>query len=130
EEHERCLRTLSRSTLVSSHGESVVVTKKALQPLGDQAVLASFADETAALRFALSVRRQQLAWAQDVVLAYTTVAVFFDLDHINYAAAAGDLQKVDLPQVIPLPEETRLHSIPCCYEYQLDLARVAESTGL
>jgi inhibitor of KinA len=108
----------------------VVVTKKALQPLGDQAVLASFADETAALRFALSVRRQQLAWVQDVVLAYTTVAVFFDLDHINYAAAAGDLQKVDLPQTIPLPEETRLHSIPCCYEYQLDLARVAESTGL
>src|SRR5439155_15784832 len=28
------------------------------------------------------------------------------------------------------PEEGRLHSIPCCYEYQLDLARVAESTGL
>src|SRR5262249_18038233 len=53
-----------------------------LEPLGDQSVLAAFADEAGALRFAAAVRRMDAPWVVDVVQAYATVAVFFDADRI------------------------------------------------
>ena len=56
-----------------------------LQPLGDQAVLAACAMKPPPLRLAAAVRRLAPAWLLDVVQAYTTVAVFFDLDQIRYA---------------------------------------------
>src|SRR5436309_493038 len=40
-----------------------------LQPLGDQAVFASFEQEDAALRFAAAARRLDAAWVLDVVQA-------------------------------------------------------------
>lgn len=101
-----------------------------LRPLGDQAMLASFDAENDALRWAAAVRRLAPPWLVDVVQAYRTVAVYFDLDHINSAAvvsALDDLGRDDLPDVTA---ESRLHEIPCCYELQLDLARVALATGL
>ena len=98
-----------------------------LEPLGDQAVLATFADEPAAARFAEAVRDFHAPWLLDVVLAYVTVAVFYDLDHIDYELVAGTLRNVRLPKAA---EPGRLHVIPCCYEKQLDLKRVAEATGL
>jgi inhibitor of KinA len=101
------------------------------QPLGDQAVLAYFADEAAAWRFAAVVRQSNQPWLVDVVQAYTSVAVFFDLDKIRYAEVVeqvGRLQS-DLASSAVLPE-IRCHRIPCCYELQLDLARVAEQTGV
>ncbi|MGH7170304.1 MAG: 5-oxoprolinase subunit B family protein [Gemmataceae bacterium] len=100
-----------------------------LQPLGDQAVLASFATENDALRWAAAVRRLDQPWLIDVVQAYRTVAVFFDLEQTTLAAvtlALDDLTKGGIPDVAV---ETRLHEIPCCYELQLDLPRVAEVTG-
>jgi inhibitor of KinA len=102
-----------------------------LLPLGDQAVLAYFAEEAAALRFAAVVRRDQAAWLVDVVQAYTSVAVFFDAGRTHFAAVAHYLRQLaarppDAQQV----GESRLHHIPCCYELQLDLGRVAEHTGL
>ena len=100
-----------------------------LQPLGDQAVLASFAAESDAFRWAAAVRRLAEPWLVDVVQAYRTVAVFFDLEQTTLAAitrALDDLTKGGIPDVAI---ETRLHEIPCCYELQLDLLRVAEATG-
>jgi len=101
-----------------------------LRPLGDQAMLASFDTEDDALRWAAAVRRLAPPWLVDVVQAYRTVAVYFDLDQINSAAvvsALDDLARGGLPDVAG---ESRLHEIPCCYELHLDLARVAEATGL
>src|SRR5437867_3689042 len=102
-----------------------------IHPLSDQAVLAYFADETAALRFAAALRRCGEAWLVDVVQAYTSVAVFFDLDQTTFATAAERLRQL----VTALPGDDvafqgRLHRIPCCYEFQLDMARVVEHTGL
>jgi inhibitor of KinA len=97
------------------------------QPLGDQAVLASFAEEGPALRWAGAVRRLNPAWLLDVVQAYTSVAAFFDPDQVTYAGALGALR--DLAGA-GADSAGRLHEIPCCYERQLDLERVARHTGL
>jgi inhibitor of KinA len=101
-----------------------------LQALGDQALLASFATESDALRWAAAVRQMAEAWLVDVVQAYRSVAVYFDLDQTTFAEVTrrlDDLARAGLPDV---STETRLHEIPCCYELQLDLPRVAEATGL
>jgi inhibitor of KinA len=101
-----------------------------LRPLGDQALLASFDVEDEALRWAAAVRHLGPPWLVDVVQAYRTVAVYFDLDQITGAAvraALNGLAQGDLPDVA---SESRLHEIPCCYELQLDLPRVALATGL
>jgi inhibitor of KinA len=101
-----------------------------LVPLGDQAILAYLDDEAAALRFAAAVRQADPPWLVDVVQAYTSVAVFFDLDRIASAAAAGRLQALEQAATAAGPQPGRSHRIPCCYELQLDLARVAEHTAL
>jgi inhibitor of KinA len=102
----------------------------ALLPLGDQAALAYLADEAAALRFAAAVKRANERWLLDVVQAYTSVAVFFDLERTTFAAVAERLRQIEVdPTAADLPEGHR-HRIPCCYEFQLDLARVAQHTGL
>jgi inhibitor of KinA len=102
-----------------------------LVPLGDQAALAYFSDEITALRFAAAVRLDNVSWLVDVVQAYGSVAVFFDLDKVNFAEVSTHLRKLAEPRsrLGELPE-ARLHHIPCCYEFQLDLPRVAEITGL
>jgi inhibitor of KinA len=109
----------------------VVHPMTSLVPLGDQAVLAYFADEGAALRFAAAVRQDQSPWLVDVVQAYTSVAVFFDLDRTALPAVVDQLSRLDreLSPAGP-PPEARRHRIPCCYEFQLDLSRVAQHAGL
>jgi inhibitor of KinA len=97
-----------------------------LEPLGDQAVLATFSDEAAAARFAEAARGFHAPWLLDVVLAYVTVAIFYDLDQIEYELVAGTLRNLRLPKAL---ESGKLHVVPCCYEMQLDLKRVAELTG-
>jgi inhibitor of KinA len=99
-----------------------------LEPLGDQSVLAAFADEADALRFADAVRRMNAPWVVDVVQAYATVAVFFDADRIGFAEAAAGLRELK-PDASGAPPG-RLHQVPCCYELNLDLQRVAGATGL
>jgi inhibitor of KinA len=104
---------------------------ESLQPMGDKAALAVCRDEGAALRWAEAVRRLAPPWLVDVVQAYTTVAVYFDLDRITFAelapvlhglaAAEGKNDKAD---------PGRCHVLPCCYEMQLDLERVARHVGL
>src|SRR5439155_19057604 len=112
-------------------------------PLSDQAAMAYFPDEQAALNFAAAVRRAKPDWLVDVVQAYKSVAVFFDLDRIAFAQASLQLQELIAAEPSPASatEARRLtasasqaaaeerepvaHRIPCCYELQLDLSRVA-----
>src|SRR5262249_52779293 len=65
-----------------------------LIPLGAQAALAYFPDEAAALRFAAAVRRLTPAWLVDVVQAYTSVAVFFDLDQTRFQQLEPELRRI------------------------------------
>jgi inhibitor of KinA len=98
-----------------------------LLSLGDTGVLAYLPDEAAAQRFAAAARAADLPGRLDVVPAYASVAVFFDPGLTTLAAVGDALQKLDLADI---PEaEPRRHELPCCYEMNLDLARVAEHTG-
>ena len=115
-------------------------------PLSDQAAMAYFPDEQAALNFAAAVRRAKPDWLVDVVQAYKSVAVFFDLDRIAFAQASLQLQeliaakpspasstearRLTAPQAPAWEREPVAHRIPCCYELQLDLSRVAKHLEL
>jgi inhibitor of KinA len=102
-----------------------------LVPMGDQAALAYFADETAAFCFATALRRSEQPWLVDVVQSYRSVAAFFDLGQANFAQVAALMGRISATKkgLQDLPERRR-HRIPCCYEMQLDMARVAEHTHL
>ncbi|MDB5306900.1 MAG: allophanate hydrolase subunit 1 [Gemmataceae bacterium] len=117
-------------------------------PLGDQAVLAYFPDEPAAVRFAAAVRAAAPPWLQDVVPAYATAGVFFDADAVGLRAvmswvadlAGGGREPPEDPSPgsaaglfargAHAPRPPRTFQIPVCYERQLDMARVCEHTGL
>jgi len=102
-----------------------------LVPLGDRALLAYFAAEDAAGRFAARVRRHNPPWLTDVVQAYASVAVFFDLDRIDCEEAAGHLRRWEAEgAAADEAAPGRLHHIPCCYEMGPDLDRVARHGGL
>lgn len=101
-----------------------------LQPLGDQAVLAYFPDEAAACRFALHVRQLREPWLIDVVPAYASVAVYFDLGQTGFTQVRQRLTHLSADPQADLAVHDRLHPIPCCYELGLDLDRVAQHTGL
>jgi inhibitor of KinA len=100
-------------------------------PLSDQAAMAYFPDEQSALLFAAAVRQANPAWLVDVVQAYKSVAVFFNLNRIPFAEASKQLKGLIAAEPSQSPAaEVRQHRIPCCYELQLDLARVAKHVGL
>jgi inhibitor of KinA len=104
---------------------------ESLVPLGDQAALAYFANEDEAIAFAHDVRDAREPWLVDVVSAYASVAVFFDLKLTSFREVAERLRlivrKGAAKKKAPPPAA---HLIPCCYEFGLDLARVVEHTGL
>lgn len=100
-----------------------------LVPLGDQAVLVQAANEWDALAFAAAVRRQGFAWSEDVVQAYTSVAVFYRADAIDYLRAKERLAALDRQGGFD-PAASKLHLIPCCYELGLDFDQIANHTGL
>jgi inhibitor of KinA len=97
---------------------------ESVQPLGDQALFAAFKDESAALHFAAAVKQQQPPWILDVVQAYTTVALYYDLLCIGYKEVSAWAKGLKLTPPPGTPSG-QLHEIPCCYEMQLDLERVA-----
>jgi inhibitor of KinA len=103
-----------------------------LAHLGDQAVLAHLPDESSAWHFARSVRQAAPSWLVDVVSAYSSVAVFFDQDNTRLAEAELWLRDhlLSIEATAPAEEAGRLHRIPCCYEFQLDLERVARHQGI
>jgi inhibitor of KinA len=98
-------------------------------PLGEEAVIAYLPDEAAAVRFAGAVRAAAPPWLQDVVPAYASVGVFFDADAIRTADAIAWLRKQAIRRGPPA-HEPRRHEIPVCYDFDLDLPRVADHTGL
>jgi inhibitor of KinA len=102
-----------------------------LEPLGDQAVMAYCNDEAHATLFAAELRRFMPGWCVDVVQAYVSVAVYYDLSQIDFAQAADWLSQ--LPHA-KQPETARAsglpHTIPCCYEFGLDFQRIQEQTSL
>jgi inhibitor of KinA len=100
-----------------------------LFPLGDAAVLAYLPDEVAAQRFAAAARAVELPGRLDVVAAYASVAVYFDPGVTTLAAVTAMLHHLETAESGP-PTEPRHHQLPCCYELNLDLTRVAEHTGL
>jgi inhibitor of KinA len=100
------------------------------QCLGDQAALVYLPDEAAAWRFAAAARAAALPGRLDVVQAYASVAVFYDPGRTSFAAVADALRRLDADAADFRPPAPRTHELPCCYELQLDLARVAEHTGL
>jgi len=103
----------------------------AFLPLSDQAAMAYFPDEAAALNFAAAVRQAEPEWLVDVVQAYKSVAVFFDLNRITFAEVDRSLRELAARKSKrKQTTDVRRHEIPCCYELQLDLARVAEHVGL
>ncbi len=103
---------------------------RSLVPLGDQAALVYLCNEPAALAFADAVRHINARWLVDVVQAYASVAVFFDLGRMNFAAVAETLNALERQMPDGALPEVRHHDIPCCYERQLDLERVAAITSL
>lgn len=100
-------------------------------PLGDSAVLAYMPSEQAAIALAALARHQPPLWLRDAYAAYNTVAVFFDLLETDSKTVIGQLEawQAKMSAAISI-ERGRLHSIPCCYEFQLDLERIVEATGL
>jgi inhibitor of KinA len=98
-----------------------------IEPLGDQAVLVTFASEASAARFAGAVRRLEAAWLVDTVVSYTTVAVFFDQEQTESATVTAALRQLRLPRSA---NPGRLHLIPCCYERGQDMDRVTAAVRL
>lgn len=98
------------------------------QPLGDQAVLGYAPDEAGALRLAEALRRQAWPWLEEIVQAYTSVAVFYDAAQIDFDRAAARVRNVEVEKSTAAPGQ--LHRIPVCYERGLDLDSVAHHTGL
>lgn len=102
-----------------------------LEKLGDQAVLLRFAEETAAYRLAGKLRQAHRPWLVDVVQAYRSVAVFYDLRAVSVAEVASWLtERLAEPDDPAPPLDMRTFSIPCCYELGLDLDRIAVHSGL
>jgi inhibitor of KinA len=105
-------------------------------PLGDQALLAYFDDESAAVQFAQAVRAAHPEWLQDVVPAYASAGVFFDADAILLPDVIERLLTIrrgaePSERSAPLPvAANRYHTIPVCYELALDMPRVCDQTAL
>src|SRR5438093_7050978 len=100
------------------------MTLTQILPLGDQAALAYFDDEVAALRFAAELWAAPWPWLVDVVPAYASVGVYFDGRQTGFDDVAGLLQSAASKGAGAAPALGTLHVIPCCYEMALDLDRV------
>ena len=102
-----------------------------MQPMGDQALLASFPREDAAAHFASAVRRQRPPGLIDVVQAYSTVAVYFTLEVTRYHEVAAHARAIaEGVSQTNAPQAGILQRIPVCYDFPLDQNRVAQCTGL
>ena len=99
-----------------------------LEPLGDQAVLAYCTDEAHATALTAWVRSAMPAWCIDVVQAYVSVAVYYDIAVIEYARAADWLAQAE-HGAESAPADSRLHVIPCCYDLGLDFERIQAHTS-
>jgi inhibitor of KinA len=99
-------------------------------PLGDQGALAYCQNEGAALRLAAAARQANPLWLVDLVQAYASVAIFFDLDRTHFRVVAAWVRKLVENRVVTGTFPSPQHRIPCCYEFALDVPRITERTGL
>jgi inhibitor of KinA len=100
------------------------------EALGDQAVLVRCQDEDHATILAGEVRRRNPAWLVDVVQAYFSVAIFYDLSQVDFFQVVAWLEQ-ELSRQSPQQRVAgATHRIPCCYEFGLDFVRIREHTGL
>lgn len=98
-----------------------------VSPLGEQALLLKFEDEQSAWSAGEQIRRSQPAWLIDLVQAYVTIAIYFDLRISNQTAIRQQLPPLIQPgSNRESLQDQRLHEIPCCYDLALDLDQVAE----
>lgn len=100
-----------------------------IQPLGDQAAIAYCQDEDQAALLVANLRRLPPAWCIDVVQAYVSVALYYDVAAIDFIQVADWLATVST-EGGPSALAGRMHVIPCCYDLGLDLERVKSQTGL
>src|SRR5262249_32866600 len=98
-----------------------------LEPLGDRAYMAHFADEPAAVGWAAAVRDRRWPGVTDVVLAYRTVAVFADPEQVDLWELETSLRMVTRAEGSG-PRGKRL-VIPVLYD-GADLDAVAEWCGM
>lgn len=97
------------------------------QSLGDRALLVGLPNEAGAVAFAHCLREANYPWLVDLVPAYLTVGVFFDRS-VRLADVREKLRHLSVGNTrIGIG---RKHRIPCCYEFDLDLPRVAEHTAI
>lgn len=101
-----------------------------LEPLGDQAVLATCVDEHAASVFARALRLAPPVWCIDVVQAYVSVAVYYDGATIDFTKAAAYIVAEFAHASQATTNAGKLITIPCCYELGLDFERVTKQTRL
>jgi inhibitor of KinA len=101
-----------------------------LEALGDQAVLAYCDDEIGAARLTARVRRAAPAWCVDVVQAYVSVAVYYDILAVDFDQVAGWLTSLEHDANDTGVAAGSLHVIPCCYAFGLDFHAIERHTGL
>jgi inhibitor of KinA len=94
-----------------------------VEPLGDQGVLLVFAAEGHAQGFARTLLQRRPDWLTDLVVAYHSVAVFYNLEKVSYQTVADTLRFWPAESA---KTRGRLYEIPCCYDLGPDLARAAE----
>ncbi len=85
-------------------------------------------DESHAAALAAQVRRAAPSWCVDIVQAYVSVAVYYDLASADFTTVAYWLAQQD--RIHETPEPGPRHLIPCCYEFGLDFERIEKHTGL
>ena len=120
-------------------------TKPTIKPLGDTGILVSFGDQLnthtphAIQQFINTVATDPFSWMTEVVPAYTTVAIYYDLLKLEQEPNPYIRIKRDLEALIEninfsntVPQKNRSMEIPICYggEYGPDLDVVATHTNL
>ena len=99
-----------------------------LQPLGDRALLATFATEDAAARWVRALRAAELPGVADICLAYQTAAVHADPDQVGDWDTWANLLRGIAVDSSAATERGRLLQIPVRYD-GADLAEVAHAIG-
>src|SRR5947207_8004918 len=100
------------------------------EPLGDQAVMAYCDDEVEATSLTARVRRARPPWCIDVVQAYVSVAIYYDLASVTFDDVSAWLAAHGAESDCAATDTGRLHIIPCCYDFGLDFDRITKHAGL
>jgi len=87
-------------------------------------------NEAEATELTARVRQTMPAWCIDVVQAYLTVAVYYDMAVIDFTAVADWLSAIPASSRASGEFSGRLHIIPCCYQLGLDFDRIEQFTSL